>query len=626
MSRPPLPAAPPMDMALPSVRSVTPQSSDTASPRPPRPPRPGKHGRDPVEEAKRKNEAEEWRCRAYEHEDLADIRSRVDPFWRICSFVQQYKPGQQHVKKALEREHVLRLIHQHLEFYGLSKASKRLATEAGIHHDTQPLPEDESRLLFFLRNSIRRVDAIYDMTLEQHENTAPLEDLLCVMSLFEIEKEEEEMQNSTNDVNIWEEGSGDQYITFTDDPDSPEGEAKKKIIKAATLNKLVCKLTSDTGFDQSFVDMFLMTYKSFTTPDILLSKIIQRFQAPESAKEELGEKSIHLVQMRVSVVLKKWISLYVQDFESENVLSQLQMFISFLRSSDNKTSRSNAKLLQTAYQKASESSRQSKVRMFKTAAPAPKVNMHTIFQPKISIYDIDPEEVARQLSLADFEIYHTIRPSELLGQAWSKPKTKHKSPNVLKFISRFNNLSTWVATSIIKVPKVKARTKLMARMIKIAEHLRALNNFNGCMAILSGLNQASVHRLRWTRKELPPRSVQTLAELEETLSSNNAFKVYREVLASTNPPCIPYLGVYLTDLTFIDENPNNLNGLVNFFKRRLIYNVISRVQQYQDTFYNLQPVWQIQRLLLKLPTLDEDTMHRLSLKREPRKAERAEIE
>ena len=50
-------------------------------------------------------------------------------------------------------------------------------------------------------------------------------------------------------MNIWEEGEGEQFITYTDDPDAPDGPGeKKKIIKAATLNKLVCKLTSATSF------------------------------------------------------------------------------------------------------------------------------------------------------------------------------------------------------------------------------------------------------------------------------------------------------------------------------------------------------------------------------------------
>ena len=78
-------------------------------------------------------------------------------------------------------------------------------------------------------------------------------------------------------------------------------------------------------------------------------------------------------------------------------------------------------------------------------------------------------------------------------------------------------------------------------------------------------------------------------------------------------------------MTFIDENPDTVNGLINFTKRRLIYSVISKIQQYQQTHYNLQPVDQIIQELLKVNTLDETTLYNMSLKREPRNADRSEI-
>ena len=78
-------------------------------------------------------------------------------------------------------------------------------------------------------------------------------------------------------------------------------------------------------------------------------------------------------------------------------------------------------------------------------------------------------------------------------------------------------------------------------------------------------------------------------------------------------------GVYLTDLTFIDENPDTVNGMINFTKRRLVYSVISKIQQYQQTHYNLQPVDQIIHQLLSVSILDDNTLYGLSLKREPRK-------
>lgn len=43
-----------------------------------------------------------------------------------------------------------------------------------------------------------------------------------------------------NDCNIWQEPEGDLYLVYMEDD--------KKQIKAATLNKLVVKMTSDTDF------------------------------------------------------------------------------------------------------------------------------------------------------------------------------------------------------------------------------------------------------------------------------------------------------------------------------------------------------------------------------------------
>jgi hypothetical protein len=46
---------------------------------------------------------------------------------------------------------------------------------------------------------------------------------------------------------------------------------------------------------------------------------------------------------------------------------------------------------------------------------------------------------------------------------------------------------------------------------------------------------------------------------------------------SCNPPAVPYLGMYLTDLAFIEEGTPNFTeeGLVNFSKMRMVgYNFI----------------------------------------------------
>ena len=59
-------------------------------------------------------------------------------------------------------------------------------------------------------------------------------------------------------------------------------------------------------------------------------------------------------------------------------------------------------------------------------------------------------------------------------------------------------------------------------------------------------------------------------------------------------------GVYQSDLVFTDEgNKDTINGLINFAKRRLTYNIILEIQQYQKIGYPFLPVEQIQRVLLQ---------------------------
>ena len=108
--------------------------------------------------------------------------------------------------------------------------------------------------------------------------------------------------------------------------------------------------------------------------------------------------------------------------------------------------------------------------------------------------------------------------------------------------------------------------------------------------------------------------------LDTTIDSTKNFANYKQLLRNINPPCVPFLGVYLTYLTFInDGNPDFLkdaerNGqqltsppggvtgslpLVNFAKRQMAADLISEIQQYQATPYNLTPIQQISKPVLQ---------------------------
>jgi hypothetical protein len=252
----------------------------------------------------------------------------------------------------------------------------------------------------------------------------------------------------------------------------------------------------------------------------------------------------------------------------------------------------------------------------------------------ISLFDMEELEVAKQLTLRTWEIYSKFQPLEFFKTAWSKPSTWHLSPNLLAAINFFNHVSLWVGTMIVTTEKVRERAKLMNRCVKIAQHLREMNNYQLLMAFVSGMNNSALLRLKWTRAKVPKRALTTLKELEEMMSMEGSFKTYRAMLESSSPPCIPYVGVYLTDLTFIEDgNADEVvvegekpQELINFGKRVLVYNIISTILRYQQQPYGFARHDEIQAWFESVTPLSENELYAQSLLREPRGAGRADIQ
>jgi len=151
--------------------------------------------------------------------------------------------------------------------------------------------------------------------------------------------------------------------------------------------------------------------------------------------------------------------------------------------------------------------------------------------------------------------------------------------------------------------------------------------FRSLMSIVGGLNHASVSRLKFTVEEMPNATQKLKKDLEALMSADNNFRDYRARLNSipNDIPVLPYLGVYLTDLTFVDENSDYVNGFINYSKRILLYGIVSQVRQRQFKQYNIQPVQQIIDMLMQLQVYDDSSFFKKSLEMEPRGAPRASI-
>lgn len=115
------------------------------------------------------------------------------------------------------------------------------------------------------------------------------------------------------------------------------------------------------------------------------------------------------------------------------------------------------------------------------------------------------------------------------------------------------------------------------------------------------------------------------------MSPTKNYAAYRETIRNMAPPCVPFVGVYLTDWTFIgDGNPDFLRekpGQINFNKRQKAAELIVQIQSYQSMPYHLTPVPVIVKFLeesLENPK-DEKQLYDLSLELEPRERDDEKI-
>ncbi|KAF9397234.1 hypothetical protein BGX21_009078 [Mortierella sp. AD011] len=379
-------------------------------------------------------------------------------------------------------------------------------------------------------------------------------------------------------------------------------------VKGGTLPALIERLTLHDGLDSNFIATFLLTYRSFTTTKDLFTSLFDRFNIKSPMGLDADELEIWTekkqtpIRLRVFNIIKSWLETYYLEDESDD-REALSMIKDFSGSAAMKDTMSFAavqliKLVEKREQ--SEGAFRKMVLNLTTQAPQPITPRNL---KKIKFLEIDPLEFSRQLTIMEATVYNKIRPVECLAKAWMSedPEMAAKAVNIKKMIETSNLYANWINELVLSEKELKKRVLVIRHLVMIAEKLKQLNNFSMLSATMAALSQSPIHRLKRTWEQVPARTMTSFMDLQALMGVAKNWAEYREELHNVNPPCVPFVGMYLTDLVMIQDGNGDFlkksNHLINFYKRVKTAEVIREIQQYQSVPYCLTSVPEIQAFI-----------------------------
>lgn len=210
-----------------------------------------------------------------------------------------------------------------------------------------------------------------------------------------------------------------------------------------------------------------------------------------------------------------------------------------------------------------------------------------------AVLEFDSRFIAQQLTAIDLDTFLSIKPYSLL-------EGTRADPRVQRMVKNFNLLSRQVVVTILKS---RNPCGVVTHWIAVAMNLRKIKNFNSLKAIIAGLTNESIYRLKqnvWNKLDRTSlANFKQMACIVDDVNNQTVLRQTQLVVEGTakmnieddSLGTIPYLGTFLTDLTMIDaryqsyvpspKDETSKLKLINFEKCAKQFEILTQVQLLQ---------------------------------------------
>ena len=289
-----------------------------------------------------------------------------------------------------------------------------------------------------------------------------------------------------------------------------------------SMNHLVNYLTQPLDGQASLDDQdlqryFLLAMDPICTPEMLIEKMIERFEGPKKAFVSDYERLlVAKVQKRVISFIKQ----YIIARGATDLATRPQLVEQLVKFAKGPVSTASPLLGKDLGQfidnhVVSEAFAASKAR---AAAPprdvyaeeAKQATGELPFESTLAYFS--PHDVANQLTLADADALRGIAMTDLVHGAWTTPS---KTPSLMLFLKHAAKVSEWTCCCLLNEPDARRARKIAANMVGLVSQLLQLNNFHSANAVLTGLRSGPV-------SQLPVMSEfsEKISQLNETLQAS----------------------------------------------------------------------------------------------------------